>query len=369
MGIKDDFLLGEGIYFLNHSIGRPLQSSQQALQDAFMAPWEDGEPGIWPKWLEIIDGFQDALAGLFQAKKEDFCPQTNLSSGLTKLMMALPQLQTHNGIVLMSEIDFPTVGFVLQQALPNGRDQIRYIPKGLDVTDPNVWSDYLTQDVSAVFISHAYSNTGQQAPLDSIVPLAAERNILTMIDVAQSAGVIPLNFSALNPDFVLGTSVKWLCGGPGAGYLWVNPNRIEECEPKDVGWFSHERPFEFDIHDFRYHPTALRFWGGTPSVAPYALAAHSIRYLTAVGIDNIRRHNQAVIEMVAAELGDAFVSPRDEARRNGTMILNFGAQHETISRRLADQQIQIDQRVMGMRVSPHIYNDRADIDRLLDCIN
>ena len=238
MGIKDDFVLGEGIYFLNHSVGRPLRSSQQALQDAFMAPWEDGAPGIWPKWLEIIDGFQDALAGLFQAKKEDFCPQANLSSGLTKLVMALPQLQTHKGIVLMSEIDFPTVGFVLQQALPNGRDQIRFIPKELDVTDPNVWSDYLTSDVSAVFLSHAYSNTGQQAPLGEIVPLAAERSILTMIDVAQSAGVIPLNFSELNPDFVLGTSVKWLCGGPGAGYLWVNPDRIDECEPKDVGWFS-----------------------------------------------------------------------------------------------------------------------------------
>ncbi|WP_350637139.1 aminotransferase class V-fold PLP-dependent enzyme, partial [Pseudoalteromonas sp. GW168-MNA-CIBAN-0100] len=78
------------------------------------------------------------------------------------------------------------------------------------------------------------------APVYDIVAISKLTNSLSIIDGAQSAGVIPLDLSVLDADFLIGSSVKWLCGGPGAAYLWVNKTQIEYCEPKDVGWFSHQ---------------------------------------------------------------------------------------------------------------------------------
>ena len=368
MNYKNDFILNDSLYLLNHSVGRPLTGTKQAFYDAYLAPWEDATNQLWPQWLNGVDQFQQALGTLFNVDKSGFCPQVNLSSGLTKLVMSLDRLQVEKAPVLMSEIDFPTIGFALQKALPNGYDQIRFIPKDADITDVNVWAEQLASDVGMLFISHVYSNTGQQAPVAEILPLAAQQNILSVVDVAQSAGIVPLDLSATTPDFLLGSSVKWLCGGPGAGYLWINPERLDDCYPKDVGWFSHERPFEFDIHDFRYHPTALRFWGGTPSVAPFIIAAHSINYFNQLGGQTVRQHNQQMINLVANELDGEFVSPRDEMKRSGTMILHFGDQQEAMIQALQKANIQVDQRNLGMRVSPHIYNDAADMAYLLHTI-
>lgn len=366
MVYKDDFVVGEGCYLLSHSVGRPLKTVEQAVADLFFRPWlAGGEP--WGAWLDVVGGFRGALGRLFNVGPEGFCPQVNLSGGLSKLVMSLGRLQTGRPTVLLCEADFPSMGFVLRRALPAG-SKLRFIPRACDVTDGNVWADYLTEDVDFVFVSHVFSNSGRVAPVEEIVGLAQERGVLCCVDVAQSAGVVPLDLSRIRPDFVLGSCVKWLCGGSGAGWLWVCPGRVADCLPKDVGWFSHERPFEFDIHDFRYRPGALRFWGGTPSVAPYAIAAHSVGYFAELGVSAVREHNQALVDKLIAGLDEAVVSPRERARRSGTVILHFGARQVAVVEALQRAGVQVDQRELGMRVSPHVYNDEGDMARVIDVV-
>ncbi|WP_299802753.1 aminotransferase class V-fold PLP-dependent enzyme [uncultured Shewanella sp.] len=367
LSFKDDFCLAPGSYLLNHSVGRPLKDAQQAFAQQFFAPWQGSSREPWQDWLQIIERFNQGLAKLFNGRVEEFCPQVNLSSALTKLVMSLERLNQQHTVVLMSEIDFPSMGFSLKKALPEGCE-LRFIPKSLDITDAQVWQAHITADIDLVFVSHVYSNTGQQAPLDEIISTAKSKKVLTLIDVAQSAGIVPLDLQALQPDFLIGSSVKWLCGGPGSAYLWVNSMHIDHCQPKDVGWFSHENPFEFDIHDFRYHPTALKFWGGTPSIAPYAIAAHSIAYFANIGSSKLREHNQWLIDIVAEQLGEAFVSPLQESRRSGTMILDFGAKQQKVLAALQLANVSVDLRSEGIRVSPHIYNDITDIENLISVI-
>ncbi len=362
----NDFHLATGTYLLNHSVGRPLKSAEAAFHDAYFAPWAEEDEGIWPRWLGAIDQFRQALGRLFNAPAERFCPQSNLSSGLTKLVMALPQLQA--GQVLMSEQDFPTIGYVLAKALPRGRAQIRFIPAELDVSDPNVWADHMGPDTAMVFLSHAYSNTGVQAPLTEVVALARHRGVLSVVDVAQSAGVLPLDLGTLAPDFVLGSTVKWLCGGPGAGYLYIDPERLSQCQPKDVGWFSHANPFAMDIHDFQYHGGAERFWGGTPSVAPYAIASHSVNKLVSHGIGAIRAHNLALQQQMIDALAHRVVSPREAERRSGTVILHLGEHQSRLAPALKAAGIAVDERAQGVRVSPHLYNSTDDIARLIEVV-
>ena len=364
---KDDFILTNSNYLLNHSVGRPLKTSENDFAERFYEPWKKSNDEPWEKWLETINDFTLSLAKVFNAKQSEFCPQVNLSSGLTKILMSLKQVQQKKSVVLVSEIDFPGMGFALKKSLPEDCE-IRFIPANEDITNSSIWDAYMTEDIDLVFVSHAYSNTGQLSPISDVISMARSRDIISILDIAQSAGIVPIDLTALKPDFMLGSSVKWLCGGPGAAYLWVNTERLSSCEPKDVGWFSHENPFEFDIHNFRYHDSALKFWGGTPVVAPFVIATNSINYFTKIGIKNIRKHNQALIAKTANEIDLEFVSPRDEAIRGGTMILDFGSNQQKVLNHLQDNNIGVDLRSHGIRISPHIYNNEQDIDQLLSVI-
>ncbi|MGX1114223.1 kynureninase [Pseudoalteromonas sp. MBR-15] len=365
---KHDFILAPGSYLLNHSVGRALKSAEPYFHEHFFAAWQNENKEPWQQWLHGVEAFTSSLARLFNSDAELFCPQVNLSSGLTKLVMSHPRLQQTNCTVLMAESDFPSMGFAMQKALP-ACAEIVFIGADEDLTDAQVWQSYLAKHAfDLVFVSHVYSNTGQQAPIAEIIQIAKQSNTLSLIDIAQSAGILEVDLTALDPDFMLGSSVKWLCGGPGAAYLWVNRHQLALCQPKDVGWFSHQNPFEFDIKHFTYHHTALRFWGGTPSVAPCILAAHSIRYFADLGIDKVRAHNLAMLATLHAELSEYMRSPSAADKCSGTAIMHFGRQQQAVKAALHEANIAVDERHLGLRVSAHVYNDDNDINDFIKTV-
>ena len=364
---KDDFNLTDGCYLLNHSVGRALKSSQDDFNQHFFAPWQSSNKEPWQQWLAVISRFTAALSSLFNSPSEQFCPQVNLSSALTKLVMSHPRLQQAGCKVLMAQSDFPSMGFAMQKALASGA-KIEFIPEHVDLTDNTLWQQYIKPDIDLVFISHAYSNTGQQAPVAEISKYCKQAGCLSLVDVAQSAGVLPLDLSQVGVDFMIGSSVKWLCSGPGAAYLWVSKAQLSMCEPQDVGWFSHQNPFEFDIHHFAYHESALRFWGGTPSIAPFVIAGHSIHYFAHLGIEKVRAHNLALLAQLTTALAPYVVSPVEPARCSGTAIINFAEQQVAVVAALTAADISVDVRAYGVRVSPHIYNDSGDIEQLIKVV-
>ena len=365
--LKTQFRLPAGPYFLSHSVGRPLRSMEQHFHEHFFAPWQQGQSEPWPQWLGAVQDFTTALARLFNSEARLFCPQVNLSSALSKLVVAHPRLRKPKCKVLMSEQDFPSMGFALQKSLAQD-SEIVFIPAAEDVSDIQVWQRYLQGDMDLVFISQVYSNSGRQAPVAEIVAAAKELGILSLVDVAQGAGVIPLDLARVQPDFLIGSSVKWLCGGPGAAYLWLSDEQLPGCEPKDVGWFSHANPFEFDIHHFAYHDSALRFWGGTPSVAPYVIAAHSINWFNDFGIDKVRAHNLKLQGQLLEECAPLAASPLDARQRSGTLILHAGDRQEQMMQELKQHNISVDARHLGARVSFHIYNDEQDVAQLVSAL-
>lgn len=362
------FVASDGIYLLSHSVGRPPTTAEYHLGSAFYAPWHKGEGEPWRQWLQLVEDFRAALAGLFSSEPAYFCPQVNLSSALSKVIQSLPA-PTNRSEILLNQDDFPSLGFVIQQAGSYGY-RAKFLPAGADVTAAEVWREHLTDTVALVLITHVQSNTGCQLPVGEIAAIAMEREVLSIVDVAQSAGVIPIDYTHWNADFVIGSCVKWLCGGPGAGHLWVHPRTLERCQPADVGWFSHENPFEFDIHDFRYHPDALRFWGGTPSVMPFVQAAHSIEVIKTIGVEAIRKHNLALSQrLVDAVDPDWVKSPLDPAQRGGTVVLDPGARVDAVCEALDAERVRYDRRATGIRMSPHIYNHHSDIETVITCFS
>ena len=361
------FSVPDGIYLLSHSVGLAPRTLRQYVEQHYFAPWENDPEQAWPVWLAAIEDFRGALATLFDERASNFCPQANVSSATTKVLYSL-QESLDRRTVLLSEDAFPSLGFVFKKAAAF-QFKVKYIPRSANVEDPDVWKEHLSTDVGLVLVTHVHSNTGVSISVKDIVQIARDRNVVSIVDTAQSNGILPISLDSWGADFVVGSCVKWLCGGPGAGFLWANPGILPRCKPTDVGWFSHADPFEFDINDFRYAEDALRFWGGTPSVLPFVAAKHSIDLVNQIGVRTLRAHNLRLSEqLIAAVDGSMLACPAEAGRRSGTVVINLGAKAATIKMRLREKRVYFDERAAGIRLSPHIYNNSDDIAAVIECL-
>jgi selenocysteine lyase/cysteine desulfurase len=364
--VKAQFSVPAGVYLLSHSVGCLPVGSQAALDACYYGPWRERGGEAWTAWLGEIDRFRSGVAALLGGEKHCVCPQPNLSAALAKIVHGLPQDAQRRRILLCEE-DFPSLGFVLTMARRDGFEPL-FLPSDRDPQDPASWDSALDARVRLALITHAFSNRSARLPVAEITRLCAARGIVSVVDVAQTAGVIPIDLRQWHADFVIGSCVKFLCGGPGAGFLWASERAIAESQPLDVGWFSHADPFEFDIHHFRYAEDALRFWGGTPAVAPYVQAAHSIEALLAIGIDRIQVHNQALISQLHGSVAQRRIaSVLDPALRGNTVLLRV-QELAAAQVLLARAGVFADARAGCIRLAPHLYNDRGDIDRLVEIL-
>jgi kynureninase len=179
-----------------------------------------------------------------------------------------------------------------------------------------------------------------------------------VLDAYQSAGIVPLDVAALNVDFAVGGSVKWLCGGPGNGWLFVRPDLAEVLEPRFVGWQAHARPFAFEP-ELDYADGAARFLTGTPNVPALYAATAGYDLIEEIGVDRIRensvRQTQLLIDLLD-EAGFEVGSPRDPTRRGGTVTVQT-PEFEAVHKELSERQILCDFRPdAGLRLGPHYYN-------------
>jgi kynureninase len=355
---------GPGPYALTHSVGCLPAGTEQALRRSVFEPWELEGGDAWGAWLAVITDFRESLAGLLGGVAAEYCPQTNLSSGLAKLLPALPR--SGRAVLLAAEDAFPSLVFGLEAARRGGYST-RLIPRDQDPAALASWDRALTADVAAVLVTHVHSNTGTVAPAAEIAALCRARGIRCIVDVAQSAGILPVSVTDIGADAILGSCIKWLCGGPGAGFLWVNPAWLADLEPVDVGWFSHEDPFEFDVRSFRYAPDARRFWGGTPSVAPYAVAAHGLRVIRDIGIGTIGAHNRRLTDAFHAGLPARWRAGSVPLRRGGTVCLDLGADFERVMRALRARAVRCDTRGSVVRLSFHLYNTAEEAGSIAEC--
>ncbi|MEO1037094.1 MAG: aminotransferase class V-fold PLP-dependent enzyme [Pseudomonadota bacterium] len=357
---RERYYVPEGIYLLSHSVGCLPKSSRAALDTHFVQPWVAAGGDAWGPWLDAVNRFRDELSLLLNARAGEFCPQANLSSALVKFLTALPAAHKTRR-VLMHASAFPSLGFAVK-ALASLGFEPRLIDEALPADDPDVWERHIDDSVAALLITHVHSNTGIASPVAELISLARRHDILSIVDIAQSVGVLPIDLATWQPDVALGSCVKWLCGGPGAGFLWIRADLNDMLRPIDVGWFSHEDPFEWDIRDFRYAPDALKFWGGTPSVAPYAIAAESIRVARETGVDAMRAHNLNLLEALVVDLPAERFSHPPLANAGGTACITVtDTSFTSVVEALKTTGARFDTRGQTLRLSPHVYNTAEEM--------
>ncbi|MGB0908516.1 MAG: aminotransferase class V-fold PLP-dependent enzyme, partial [Maricaulaceae bacterium] len=222
--------------------------------------------------------------------------------------------------------------------------------------------------VAIVHITHALSNTSHILPVAKICKLAKRFLTITIVDAAQSIGAVEVKTSKWEADFILGTGVKFLCAGPGACFLYASDAMLKICKPVDVGWFSHEDPFEMDIERFRYARDAMRFFGGTPSPQPLAMAISALKLWNEIGLENVQTRIQDHLTALAEELPDeVLISPKYSIPRGASLVVSPKNAH-ILRNALKAKGIKYDERRTGFRFSVHCYTREDDIDMLKACL-
>jgi kynureninase len=348
-----------GPYLATHSVGCLTHAAHDALLSGFLDPWQHQGVGAWDEWLRGIEDFRGALASLLGGKAGDFCPQLNLSAALSAMLSGMPAPKAGRNVWIAAEESFPSMGFVLAKAEALGF-RLRLIPSSRSPGLAESWIEAMTPDVCGVLVTHVFSNTGVVAPVREITRHARAAGVCSVVDIAQSAGILPLRIDEIGADALIGSCVKWLCGGPGAGFLWMREDFAGQLAPTDIGWFSHAAPTEMDIHSFRYARGAQRFWGGTPSVAPYVMAAASIRMLTGIGIGAILDHTRELQRSFASRLPEHWGERVPLDGIGGTLCIPCGESLSEVRRGLDSLGAHYDCRRDVVRLSFHLCNTVAD---------
>jgi selenocysteine lyase/cysteine desulfurase len=345
-------------------------ASKHALENHYLEPWETLGGDAWPLWLEGIDRFCGSIATLINAEDREICPQANLASGFSAYLTAIAKLPENakNRVILMHQDAFASMGFVVSSLM-----QTYQLTLILIEDDPNnleAWKEALANNkVLACLFTHVHSNTSVKSDIPRLVQLAHQYNTYALVDIAQSVGVVPVDVSFWKADAIFGSCVKWLCGGPGAGFMYVKGEQLARLDPDPVGWFSHQNPFEFDINNYQAADTAKRFWGGTPSVSAYITAHSSIEMMLEIGIENVAQHNLDLKRHLLNSLPESVLIKPTMAgleHQGGTLCIGSDNMHE-VAKNLSKAGVRFDRRGDIFRLSLHIINTTQDARQIAAC--
>lgn len=388
--LQELYLRPKGIYALAHSVGPLCRAAKDDITTHFLAPWEAVGGHAWPTWLAQIHRFNAALAALLNASVDSFCPQPSVSFAFSQWLAAVSKKRDskQRRVVLMHQDAFASLGFAVQGLCKVYALELKLL--STPTNDKDAWTSALSQgDVFACLLTHAHSNTGQLTQVSAIIDIAKQYKVLCAVDIAQSVGIIPIDLSVWKADCVVGSCVKWLSGGPGAAFLHIPYDQASELMPDHLAWFSHQDPFEFDIRHFLPAAGVMRFWGGTPSIAPFVMSATAIAEHNRFGTAAFRQHNlelmglflsqypfdipehyQSLLEVNTASdnKNGASVCNDYEPQHSATLCLTLPkSQAVSIRHQLSNNNIKFDERSAVVRLSFSAINQVSDVSKIIEC--
>lgn len=359
-------ILGAKTYLINNSLGA-MPASVPAALAAYTDLWATEGVVAWETWLPEVANVAALLEDIAGAARGSMTMAQNATNALADILSCLEYEAPRNRIVHCAG-EFPTVEYLLDAQRRIGAEIVRIGDDPL-VFPGKALLDAITERTLLVVISHVLFRTAELVDVRPFVEKAHQHGALVVLDAYQSMGSVPFSVTDLAVDFMVGGSVKWLCGGPGAGYLYVSPRIVDRLEPRAAGWFSHARPFGFEPPPIEYAAGVGRFVGGTPNMPAYYQAREGYSIVRDVGVDAIRekaRRQTALLYDGARARGYTVNSPERFERRGNHVTVDLpGA--EAVKNELIRRGYVVDYRPgVGIRIAPHFYNGDDECTAILD---
>lgn len=372
---RDRFpILADTTYLVTHSLGAMPRAVEEKLA-GFTRQWRERGVRAWAEgWWDAPLEVGDLLARVMNAPPGSVTMHQNVSVVQAIVASAL-DFTGERSRVVHTDQNFPSNIYLWESWRRYGAEPV-LVPGEPDGRVPlGRLLEAIDERTALVPISHVCFRTSYVQDAAAVCERAREVGALVLLDTYQSLGTLPVDVQALGVDMICGGSVKWLCGGPGAGYLYVRPDLAQRLTPAVTGWAAHEAPFAFDVGAQRWADGARRFLHGTPAVASLLQASAGYEVVLEVGVEAIRAWSVHLNEGLRADLeerGFRVFGPKAPEQRGGTLTVELADDEHgpAFVAALAERGILVDHRPeAGLRVSPHFYTRREELQRFAEVLS
>ena len=345
--------------------------SQGALSDAvengmteFISSWhEQGSP--WETWVERYEAARTAFAKFIHASPDEVAIVTSVSAGINGIASAL-NFRERNKVV-MGEFEFPTMGHVwLAQAI-RGADVQFAKAEGNTIPAAN-YEKLIDRNTLVVPLTHVCFKNGFRTQVGPIEKLAHSAGALVMLDDYQDCGTRPVDVKAINLDFYVAGTLKYLLGPPGLAFLYVRKELIPSLAPSVTGWFGQANPFAYNPQRFELSPTARRFESGSPSVPNVYGAMPGFQMLQEIGMEQIASHVKNLTQSLLSRSRDLGILAKTPGGSSGPLVVLQCQDSTQMLQKLAQSGIVASNRFDGLRISFHVYNTLDDVNAVAEVL-
>ncbi|MFN2578936.1 MAG: aminotransferase class V-fold PLP-dependent enzyme [Pyrinomonadaceae bacterium] len=363
-------ILDQTVYLISHSLGAMPRATFDRLHE-YADIWATRGVRAWAEgWWDMPVTIGNEIARIIGADANTVVMHQNVSicqSLILSCLLPLPAKSKRRKIVC-EELNFPSVMYVYDAHARAHNLRIETVKSDDGITVPlDRMLAAIDEETLLVPISHVLFKSAFLQDAKAITGRAHEVGAMVVLDTYQSAGTVPFSVKELNVNFATGGSVKWLCGGPGAGYLYVRPDLIDTLQPKTTGWMAHEHPFAFET-EMHYAPNVTRFLHGSPAIPALYAAESGYKIINQIGVQAIReksiRQTQYLIRLAEAA-GFNVTSPKEPAQRGGTITI-WDDNAAAITKELIRRDFIVDYRPgAGVRISPHFYTKDEELELIV----
>jgi kynureninase len=372
LAFREEFpILDKTTYLVSNSLGPMPRTVPEKLAE-YGRDWGDLGVKAWNRgWWELPVDVGNEIAPLINADKGEIVMMPNVTIAQTAVLSSIDFTKERDTVV-MTELDFPSVRYAYSEMAERlgARVVVVRSDDGLTI-DRDKMLAAIDDRTRLVAVSHVLFRSAYLMDVDAICERAHELGALVSLDSFHAVGIVPVDVKRSKPDFLTGGVLKWLCGGPGACFLYVSPAVRDQLKPALTGWQAHARPFAFE-DSMEYTTGAFRWLNGTPVIPALYAAAEGPKILRRAGVAAIReksiRLTSRLIELADAR-GYTVNAPRNPAERGGTVAIDVPHGYE-VTQQLLSRNILVDYRVgAGIRIAPHFFTREDELDEAVSEID
>jgi kynureninase len=372
LAFREEFpILEKTTYLVSNSLG-PMPRTVPAKLAEYARDWGDLGVKAWNRgWWELPVDVGNEIAPLINADNGEIVMMPNVTIAQTAVLSSIDFTKERDTVV-MTELDFPSVRYAFAEMAEKlgARVVVVRSDDGLTIDRDRLLAA-IDERTRLVAVSHVLFRSSFFMDVDAICARAHEVGALVSLDSFHAVGVVPVDVKRSKTDFLTGGVLKWLCGGPGACFLYVSPSVRDKLKPALTGWQAHARPFAFE-ETMEFTSGAFRWLNGTPVIPALYAAAEGPKIIRRAGVGAIReksvRLTSHLIDLADAR-GYTVNAPRDPARRGGTVAIDVPHGYE-VTQHLLSRNILVDYRVgAGIRIAPHFFTREDELDEAISEID
>jgi kynureninase len=372
LAFREEFpILEKTTYLVSNSLG-PMPRTVPAKLAEYARDWGDLGVKAWNRgWWELPVDVGNEIAPLINADNGEIVMMPNVTIAQTAVLSSIDFTKERDTVV-MTELDFPSVRYAFAEMAEKlgARVVVVRSDDGLTI-DRDKLLAAIDERTRLVAVSHVLFRSAFFMDVDAICARAHEVGALVSLDSFHAVGIVPVDVKRSKTDFLTGGVLKWLCGGPGACFLYVSPSVRDKLKPALTGWQAHARPFAFE-ETMEFTSGAFRWLNGTPVIPALYAAAEGPKILRRAGVGAIReksvRLTSHLIDL-ADDRGYTVNAPRAPARRGGTVAIDVPHGYE-VTQHLLSRNILVDYRVgAGIRIAPHFFTREDELDEAISEID